>query len=39
MDRTLRLAAEYYQQFDADYDREVPAEGYGGWQRAVLPLS
>ena len=39
MDRTLRLPTHYYQQFDADHDREVPAEGYGGWQCAELPLS
>ena len=36
--RVLRCPANYYQQFDADYDREVPAEGYGGWQRAEIEL-
>jgi hypothetical protein len=34
----MRCPANYYQQFDADYDREVPAEGYGGWQRAEVEL-
>ncbi len=36
--RLLRCPANYYQQFDADYEREVPAEGYGGWQRAEIEL-
>lgn len=29
---TYRLKAHYYQQFDADFSRDIPAEGYGGWQ-------
>lgn len=29
----------YYEQFDADYSLEVPAEGYGGWKKTVLPLN
>jgi len=32
--RTLR--ANYYQQFDADYDLDVPGEGYGGWKKEEL---
>jgi hypothetical protein len=36
---TLQLVASYYQQFDADHEREVPGEGYGGWQRAPVELS
>lgn len=36
---TLTVPANYYQQFDADHDREVPAEGYGGWKKADLELS
>jgi hypothetical protein len=36
--RLLRCAANYYQQFDADYRRDVPAEGYGGWQRTDIEL-
>jgi hypothetical protein len=35
----LRLPASYYQQFDADYERAVPGEGYGGWYRAPVDLS
>ena len=38
-DRTIRLPAHYYQQFDADLAREVPAEGYGGWKQAPVELS
>lgn len=29
----------YYEQFDADYGLEIPAEGYGGWKKAILPLN
>jgi len=36
---TLRLPAHYYQQFDADFEREVPAEGYGGWKQAEIALA
>lgn len=32
------MRAWYYQQFDADFSREVPAEGYGGWKQADLPI-
>ena len=35
----LRLPARYYQQFDADWTREVPAEGYGGWKSAEVELA
>jgi hypothetical protein len=35
----LRLKTHYYQQFDADYALEVPAEGYGGWQTAEVEIS
>lgn len=37
--RTLRLNGQYYQQFDADLQRDVPGEGYGGWQRSPLELA
>ena len=37
--RTLRLPAYYYQQFDADFDLDVPAEGYGGWKRTEVEIS
>ena len=33
------LNAQYYQQFDADPEREVPGEGYGGWQTAAIDLA
>jgi hypothetical protein len=36
--RTITLQGDYYQQFDADLTREIPGEGYGGWQRAPLIL-
>jgi len=32
------IPTHYYQQFDADYSLEHPAEGYGGWKSADLPL-
>jgi hypothetical protein len=35
----VRLWANYYQQFDADYDLDVPGEGYGGWKRAEIEVS
>jgi hypothetical protein len=37
--RTFRVPADYYQQFDADFERDVPAEGYAGWRRAPVDLS
>ncbi len=36
---TIRVKANYYQQFDADYTREVPGEGYGGWKQAEIEIS
>ena len=35
----IRLPANYYQQFDADFSIEVPGEGYTGWQKAEIELS
>ncbi len=32
------MRAWYYQQFDADFARDIPAEGYGGWKQAELPI-
>lgn len=32
LSRPVRVPAYYYQQFDAEYSLEVPAEGYGGWK-------
>ncbi len=37
--RTVKLPADYYQQFDADFSLDVPAEGYGGWKRAKIQIS
>ncbi|MBI1929111.1 hypothetical protein HYR99_33300 [Candidatus Poribacteria bacterium] len=37
--KTLRVSANYYQQFDADFKGEVSAEGYGGWKAAEVELS
>lgn len=34
----ITLNASYYQQFDADYSRDIPGEGYGGWQQTPLTL-
>ncbi len=34
----INVPAWYYSQFDADYSLNVPAEGYGGWKKAMLPL-
>jgi len=36
--RPVTLNASYYQQFDAAPDRDVPGEGYGGWQRADIEI-
>ncbi|MDW8320265.1 MAG: hypothetical protein RMM08_02785 [Armatimonadota bacterium] len=38
MPRVVRVPAHYYQQFDADYTLDVPAEGYGGWKRAEIEI-
>lgn len=35
----MKLHASYYQQFDADYTRDVPAEGYGGWKNAEVEIA
>ncbi len=35
----VKIPASYYQQFDADYSRDVPAEGYGGWKQADIELA
>ena len=36
--RPITLQGSYYQQFDADLTRDIPGEGYGGWQTAPLTL-
>ncbi len=38
-ERTMTVRAHYYEQFDADYDLDVPAEGFGGWRTAELELN
>ena len=35
----MKLAAKYYQQFDADPALDVPGEGYGGWKRAEIEIA
>lgn len=37
-DSVVHLRTHYYQQFDADPALDVPAEGFGGWKTADLPL-
>lgn len=32
------MRARYYQQFDADYTRDIPGEGYGGWKTAEIEV-
>lgn len=34
----FHVEANYYQQFDADYTRDIPAEGYGGWKQTDIAL-
>ena len=36
---TVTLPTWYYEQGDADDSLDVPAEAFGGWQQAELPLS
>ncbi len=35
---TMRIPAQYYQQFDADFSLEFPVEGYEGWKTTELEL-
>ena len=39
MPTPMPIRAHYYQQFDADFSLDVPAEGYGGWKRAELTFA
>ena len=32
----MKARVRYYQQFDADFDRDVPAEAYGSWQTELV---
>jgi nicotinamidase-related amidase len=36
--KTMRLQAQVYRQFDADFARDVPAEGYGGWRSREVEI-
>ena len=36
---TVKLPTWFYEQGDADYSLDVPAESFAGWQQAELPLS
>ena len=36
---SLTIPTWYYQQFDADYELDVPEEGFGGWRKANLEFS
>ena len=36
---TLKAPAHYYQNFDADFNLDVPTEGYGGWKKAEIEIS
>lgn len=35
----IEIPAWYYQHFDADYGKDVPETGFGGWKKEVLPFS
>ena len=35
----IEVPTWYYAHFGADYSLDVPAEGFGGWKKTVLPLS
>lgn len=34
----MKIKTWYYRHFDADFGLDVPAEGYGGWKSAELPI-
>jgi hypothetical protein len=36
--RLVKMPVNYYQQFDADYHLDVPAEGFGGWKKGVVEM-
>jgi len=39
MSQVYRVSAQYYQHFDADFTRDVPEEGFGGWKQATVELA
>lgn len=36
--KTIKIPTWYYQQFDADYNLDIPAKGFGGWKKTDLPI-
>lgn len=34
----IKVPTNYYEQFDADYNLEIPGEGYGGWKKCSLEI-
>jgi hypothetical protein len=36
---SVTLPAHYYQQFDADFNQEIPAEAFHGWKKAPVEIS
>ncbi|HOJ32430.1 MAG TPA: hypothetical protein PKY35_00180 [Candidatus Hydrogenedentes bacterium] len=36
--RVVPIPAWYYQHFDADFQRDVPEEGFGGWRKEPIEL-
>lgn len=39
MDDVFDVKVNYYQHFDADFQRDVPEEGFGGWKHATVPFA
>ena len=37
--KQIEVPTGYYAHFGADYNLDVPAEGFGGWGKTVLPLN
>lgn len=35
----VSLSARYYEQFDADFRLEIPAEGFGGWKETSVEIA
>ena len=35
----ITIPANYYEQFDADYNLDVPAEGFGGWKKTSVEIN
>ena len=35
----LKIRANYYEQFNANFKLDVPAEGYGGWKSAEVAVA